>query len=81
MIRPIGMAEMNKIFEVVDSLGVSREAILVPLAPSGVGSVEKLPEGRFRVVIPEVIPLDDWLPILRQSLLDLGAAPPGTQGS
>jgi len=76
MIRPIGMAEMNKIFEVVDSLGISREAITVSLAPSGAGSVEKLPGGKFRVVIPEGTPLDDWLPVLRQSLLDLGAARP-----
>ena len=74
MIRPIGMAEMSKIFEVVDSLGVSREAITVSLAPSGAGSVEKLPGGRFRIVIPEVAPLDDWLPVLRRSLLDLGAS-------
>ncbi len=81
MIRPISMAEMSKVFEVVDSLGVSREAITVPLAPSGVGSVEKLPGGRFRIVIPEDTPLDDWLPVLRQSLLDLGAAPPETPGS
>ena len=74
MSKPIGMAEMSKIFEVVDALGISREAVVVPLAPSGVGSVEKLPTGRFRIVIPEAIPLDDWLPVLRQSLLDLGAA-------
>lgn len=78
MMRPIGMPEMNKVFEVVDSLGLSREAITVPLAPSGAGSVEKLPGGKFRIVIPETIPLDDWLPVLRQSLLDLGAVPPGT---
>jgi hypothetical protein len=73
MPKPIGMAEMSKIFEVVDALGISREVITVPLAPSGAGSVEKLPGGKFRIVIPESVPLDEWIPVLRRTLLDLGA--------
>ncbi len=67
------MAEMTKIFEVVDSLGISREAVTVPLAPNSAGSVERLPSGKFRIVVPENISLDDWLPVLRRSLINLEA--------
>jgi hypothetical protein len=72
MTRPIGMAEMNRVFEVIDALGISREAITVPLLPSGDGLVETLPGGKVRIVIPDGSPLDAWLPTLRRRLEEIG---------
>ncbi|HKQ59791.1 MAG TPA: hypothetical protein VJS92_00825 [Candidatus Polarisedimenticolaceae bacterium] len=70
-LRPVGMAEMRRIFEVVDDLGLSRESIVVPLAPEGTGRVTRLPDGRFELVVPAEIALEEWLPTLRARLIEL----------
>ena len=69
--RPIGMAEMNRVFEVVDELELSRESIQVPLLPEGEGSVRRLDNGRFEIVLPADGNLDDWLPSLAARLREL----------
>ena len=65
VIKPVGMKEMAMIFEVIDALGISREDVVVPLAPSSGGKVEKLLSGQVQIVIPETMPLEEWLPRIR----------------
>lgn len=72
-ILPIGMEEMNRIFEVVDGLEISREAIRVELLPEGRGSVERLEGGKIRIVLPAERELEGWLPTLERALV--GFAP------
>lgn len=72
MVKPIGMAEMKAIFEVTDDLGISREKVSVPLAPSGDGAVRRLPDGAAEIVVPEGGATPEWAERLRQELLDLG---------
>lgn len=69
--RPIGMLEMNRVFEVVDGLELSRESIQVPLLPEGGGSVRRLDNGRFEIVLPADGDLDAWLPTLERRLREL----------
>lgn len=71
--EPIGMETMERIFEVVDDLEISREAIQVPLLPAGDGAVRELPNGRIEIVVPEA-GLEAWLPELRRRLGPLAAA-------
>ena len=71
MNRPIGMREMGLVFEVVDELGLSREAIVVPLAPAGTGSVEKQADGRIRITLPAEREVEAWLEELRHALEEL----------
>ena len=70
MPRILGQDDMEKIFRVVDDLGISREEIRVPLAPKGDGQVERA-GGMIRIVVPETTPLDDWLPTLRARIEEL----------
>lgn len=72
---PIGMQEMNAVFGVTDALEISREAIQVELLPEGAGAVERLANGRVRIVLPADRPLADWLPELRRRLEGLGRPP------
>ena len=64
------MAEMNLVFEVTDALGLHRESLQVALAPSGEGSVERGPNGKFLIVLPETRSLIELLPELRTRLKD-----------
>jgi len=64
------MQTMERIFEVVDDLEISREAIQVPLLPAGGGAVRELSNGRIEITVPEG-DLEAWLPELRRRLAPL----------
>lgn len=67
-ILPIGMEEMNRIFDVVDELEISRESIQVDLLPSGPGAIDPLANGKVRIVLPAEGDLEAWLPTLDRAL-------------
>ena len=59
---------IERIFEVLERLGISREAVVIPLKPASPGTVRKLPNGKFEIVVDADTPLDAWLPELEQRL-------------
>jgi hypothetical protein len=59
---------IERIFEVLERLGISREAVVIPLKPASPGTVRKLPNGKFEIVVDADAPLDAWLPELEQRL-------------
>ena len=74
---PIGMEQMNQIFDVVDDLEISRELIQVDLLPAGEGTIEQLDGGKVRIVLPATKELLPWLTTLAEALRSLG---PKTSG-
>jgi hypothetical protein len=56
----VGMNEINRIFEVLDAMGVHREHVVIPLG-TGTGRVRKLPSGKLEIVVDAEAPLDEWL--------------------
>ena len=60
MLEAVGMNEINKIFEVLDAIGVHREHVVIPLG-TGKGRVRKLPSGKLEIVVDAEAPLDKWL--------------------
>jgi len=59
---------IERIFEVLDRLGISREAVVIPLKPATPGAVRRLPNGKFEIVVDAETPLDAWLPELEERL-------------
>ena len=68
----IGMRDMGLIFEVTDAMGIDRESISVPLGKEDPGAVRKLPTGDIEIVVPESVPLEDWVATLQAELEKLG---------
>ena len=68
----IGMDDMGLIFQVTDAMGIDRESISVPLGKEDPGAVRKLPSGEVEIVVPESVPLEDWLATLQAGLEELG---------
>jgi hypothetical protein len=68
MLSAVTLNEIEKIFVVLERLGISREAVIIPLRPATPGSVRCLPNGKFEIVVDAVVPIDDWLPALEQQL-------------
>jgi hypothetical protein len=60
MPQGVQLAQIERIFEILDRLDISREAVIIPLRPQGAGSVKRLSNGKLELVIPADIPFDEW---------------------
>jgi hypothetical protein len=61
MLQAVTLKEIEAIFAVTDGLGISREALVIPLAPGRPGRVRKLPTGKLEIVVDAETPLPEWL--------------------
>ena len=60
MLEAVGMTEINKIFAVIDAMGIHRETVVIPLG-TGKGRVRKLLNGKLEIVVDAEAPIDEWL--------------------
>ena len=60
MLDAVGMKEINRIFEVIDGLGIHREHVVIPLG-TGKGRVRRLPGGKLEIVVDAEMPFDQWV--------------------
>ena len=74
MLTVVTLNEIEKIFSVLERLGISREAVVIPLRPATPGSVRRLPTGKFEIVVDAHVPIDEWLPLLEEQLRSATAA-------
>jgi hypothetical protein len=64
----VTLKEIERIFEILDRLGISREAVVIPLRPTHPGAVRVLENGKVEIRVESETPLDDWLPELEAML-------------
>ena len=64
----VTLAEIERIFVVLDRLGISREAVVIPLKPTHPGGVRRLPSGKLEILVESEGALEDWLPELETLL-------------
>lgn len=60
MPQGVQLAQIERIFEILDRLAISREAVIIPLRPQGTGSVKRLSNGKLEIVVPADIPFEQW---------------------
>ncbi len=68
MLTAVTLTEIEKIFTVLERLGISREAVVIPLRPAVPGAVRRLPNGKFEIIVEAEVPIDEWLPTLEREL-------------
>jgi hypothetical protein len=61
VLEVVTMKEIDAIFVVTDALGISREALVIPLGPASPGRVRRLPSGKLEITVEAARPLDEWL--------------------
>lgn len=66
----VTMREIDAVFEILDRLGISREAVVIPLKPVHPGGVHALPNGKVEIRVESETPLAEWLPELERLLRD-----------
>ena len=68
----VGMKEIERVFEVLERLDLSREAVIIPLKPAHPGTVRVLEDGKNKgkveIVVESEQSLDEWLPELETRL-------------
>jgi hypothetical protein len=57
----VTLGEIERVFEVLERLGISREAVVIPLRPESPGRMRVLPNGKAEIVLDAERPLDDFL--------------------
>ena len=67
-VAAVTLPVIERIFEILDRLGISREAVVIPLKPAHPGGVRRLPNGKLEIVVESETPLDAWLPELEARL-------------
>ena len=70
-LRAVTLAEIERIFAILDRLGISREAVVIPLRPAHPGGVRSLPNGKLEIQVESETPLGEWLPELERRLVKL----------
>ena len=71
--RLLDQRAMQALFEVTDEIPLDREAIEVPLEMTGEGAVERLPNGKVRITLPDADDLGPFLAKLPARVLALPA--------
>ncbi len=64
----VGMREIEAVFDVIDDMGISREAIEIPLTPRDPGEVTLMRGNKLRIVIPETLSLEEWAEGLEEKI-------------
>ena len=67
-LKAVTLRDIERIFEVLERLEISREAVVIPLKPAHPGTVRVLESGKnagkLEIVVDAETPLDVWLPML-----------------
>ena len=61
MLEAVTIAEIERIFEVTDRMGIHREMLVIPLLPRHRGRVRRMPDGKLEIVVDSEADFDAWL--------------------
>jgi hypothetical protein len=68
VLSAVTLHEIERIFTVLERLGISRESVVIPLRPAVPGRVRRLPNGKYEIIVDAEVPIDEWLPVLEAEL-------------
>jgi hypothetical protein len=57
----VSFAQISRILEITDSLGLNREWVEIPLSPESPGVVRRLANGKLEIIVDADQPFEDWL--------------------
>ena len=61
MLKAVTLKEIERIFTITDALGLSREALVIPLRTETPGRVRILDNGKLEIVVDRDAEFDEWL--------------------
>jgi len=76
MLKAVTLKEIERIFEVLDAMNISREAVIIPLRPEHPGRVSLLGDGKLEIVVERDGDFEAWVSGLRARIEALMNPPP-----
>ena len=76
MLKAVTLREIEKIFAVLDALGISREAVVIPLRPEHPGRVSLRKDGKLEIVVERDDDFAAWIRTLETRIRALMDSPP-----
>lgn len=61
LVDVVSFAQISRILELTDSLGLNREWVEIPLSPERPGLVRRLPNGKLEIIVDADRPFEEWL--------------------
>lgn len=68
MLKAITLNEIERIFAITDALGISREALVIPLRTENPGHVKRLANGKLEIVVARDTGFDEWITHLEREI-------------
>ena len=67
----VSFAQISRILDLTDSLGLNREWVEIPLSPARPGLVRRLANGKLEIIVDADRPFEDWLGSLSTQIRSL----------
>jgi hypothetical protein len=61
VLKAVTLKEIEKIFAVIEPMGISREAVIIPLRTESPGRVRILGDGKLEIVVDREAEFDEWV--------------------
>jgi hypothetical protein len=71
MLKAVSLKEIEKIFAVIDPMGISREAIVIPLRTEHPGRLSIMKDGKLEIVVERDGDFEDWITGLEAQIREL----------
>jgi predicted Rdx family selenoprotein len=71
MLKTVTLKEIERIFAVIDPMGISREVVVIPLRTEHPGRVSILKDGKLEIVVERDANFDEWITQLEAQIRDL----------
>lgn len=68
MLKAVTLKEIQQIFSVTEPLGLSREAVVIPLRTEHPGKVSLRPDGKLEIVVERDQDFEEWLKGLKAQI-------------
>ncbi|MGH7950061.1 MAG: hypothetical protein ACREQF_12600 [Candidatus Binataceae bacterium] len=68
MLKALTIKEIERIFAVIEPMGISREAVVIPLRTEHPGRVHVTAAGKLEIVVDRDADFDEWIKALESQI-------------
>ena len=74
-LKAVTLKEIERIFSITDAMGISREALVIPLRTESPGRLRLIKDGILEIVVDRDQNFEDWLTALEPAIRRLMDSP------
>ena len=71
MLKAVTLKEIEKIFAIIEPMGISREAVVIPLRTETPGRVSIDQAGKLQIIVERDADFDEWVKGLEAKIRDV----------